>query len=45
MFTRQHTAHLNATAQDIGTEILGAFQLARDIGVKQDQRVMAICTR
>ena len=45
MFTGQHTTHFNAAAQDIGTKILGAFQLTRDIGIKQDQRVQIAITR
>ena len=36
MFTGQHTTHFNAASQDIGTKILSAFQLTRDIGIKQD---------
>src|SRR5882672_11655739 len=35
----QHAAHPHAEPQDIGAEFLGTAELARIVGVEQDQRV------
>ena len=45
MLTGQHTAHFNAAFKYIGSKILGAFQLARYVGIKQDQRMQIAVAR
>ena len=39
VLTRQHAANLYTEPQDIGAELLRRFQLARPVGVVEDQRV------
>ena len=39
VFTGQHASHLDAKFQDLGPELLRLFQLARHVGVIEDQRM------
>src|SRR5439155_21530952 len=39
MLAGQHAADLDAQPQDVGAELLGALELARPIGVVEDERV------
>ncbi len=39
MLAGEHAAHLDAEAQDVGAEGLGAFQLAGLVGIVEDERM------